>query len=145
MLGKIILISLIIPMSLISCETERCQIDYKSNLNIYKEAVKSIHRLDLEMNSEKTYFQPVRSINQNSKILSKLIFKEIDYVECHKDSTIIFQAYNCQKETSLRDVVYLLSYSPKGIQHLEGKRNTQNIIEIETNWFYGKHINTIAD
>ena len=57
----------------------------------------------------------------------------------------IFQAFNCQKESSLRDVVYFLSYSPKGIKHLKGKRNTTNVIEIEKNWFYGKHINTIAD
>ena len=143
--AKFISIGIVILISFISCETENCQINYESDLNIYNEAVKKIHELGLGMNSNETYFRPAKSFNSDSKILNKNVFDEVEYVECHKDSTIIFQAYNCQNENSLKDVVYFLSYCPKGIEHLNRKRNLQSVIEIERNWFYGKHINTVAD
>ena len=142
---KFILYAIAISITLVSCKTEKCQINYQSELDIYKKALKTIHELELEMNSDETYFRPVKSFNSGSGILSELVFDDVEYVECHEDSTIIFQAYNFQKESSLKDVVYFLSYCPKGIKHLKGKRNTQSISEIEKNWFYGKHINTVAD
>ena len=134
----------IVLVIVISCETEKCQINYERDFEIYEKAVRNIY-LNLEMNGNEPYHRIIKSIKSNNGILDTLVFDKVELVECYKDLTIIFQAYNCQEESLLRDKVYILSYSPKGLVHLKEKRNISKMIEVRKNWFYGSYIKTIAN
>lgn len=126
----------------LGCSQENCKIDFESKSNLYNSALKSIYTLNLEMNSNETYFRPIREIRIVDSLVSSEVFNEIEYIEVHEDSTIIFQAPNCNSENGFRDVVYLLAYVPKGIEHLKGKRNLGDYNKIKEDWYLAEHLNS---
>ncbi|NME71258.1 hypothetical protein [Flammeovirga aprica] len=128
-----------------SCESESCKIDFLKNEQYYIEALEKIHSLHLEMNSNQFYYRPILSISQRDEILNAKLSTEIQFIECHADSTIIFQAPNCNNEYALRDVVYFLAYAPKGIEQIKHKRNLGGIEEVSKNWYLCKHIYSLAN
>ena len=142
-LPKFILI--FIAVFVTGCSQESCKIDFDSSKSEFEDAISTIMELDLKMDSNQIYFRPIKIIRKKDKIISASIFEQIEFIECHQDSTVIFQAPNCDEETGFRDVIYILAYSPKGIEHLERKRNLVDIKEVAPDWFLGQHINTIAD
>jgi len=142
-IGKLLFLVLVVINS--SCSKEHCTINYKENFGIYENAVSEIFNLGLKMNSKETYYRWLKTIKVEDNIVDEDVFEEVEFIQCHEDSTIIFQAYNCNPQTALSDAIYVLAYSPQGIEHFKGKRNAMSIIKINENWFYAKHIETIAD
>lgn len=138
-----VLIFLICILS--SCSSESCKIDYQKNSDLFNDAVKEIHSLNLKMNKKEPYFQIVKSFTKETSPIETDIFNQIDFVECHEDGTIIFQAPNCNKESDFRDVVHFVAYSPMGRTHIIRKRSVGELKEIDENWFSGTHINSLAN
>ncbi len=97
------------------------------------------------MNSNEPYYRPILSLTESNNKISTNIFGEIEFIECHEDGTIIFQAPDCDSQSDFRNVIYFLAYSTKGKSHLEKKRNIGNLKNIKKNWFLGKHIKTLAN
>ena len=126
------------------CTSESCKINYELHSEKYDKALSVILEMNLVMNSIETHYRPVLKIDKDDNLLDTSLFDEIEFVECHEDSTIIFQAPNCEQENALRDVVYILVYSPKGIKHIKGKRNIGKIEVVGDNWYLCKHIYSIA-
>ncbi|QNK78333.1 hypothetical protein H7F37_04400 [Winogradskyella sp. PAMC22761] len=141
---KLIYIVLLINI-LSSCESESCKIDFNKNSELFNKAVKEIKALKLKMNSKEPYYRVVKSFTESTNPIKTNIFDQIEFVECHEDGTIIFQAPNCNKESDFRDVVYFVVYLPLGKNHIERKRNIGKLKELDENWFYGTHISTLAN
>ncbi|WP_147405125.1 hypothetical protein [Aquimarina sp. AD10] len=97
------------------------------------------------MNSEEPYYRVVKSFNESTSPIETNLFNQIEFVECHEDGTIIFQAPNCNKESDFRDVVHFVVYLPLGKSHIERKRNIGKLKKIEEKWFSGTHISTLAN
>lgn len=129
----------------LSCSTEDCKIDYHSNGDIFNNAVEDIYKMDLDFSSEEPYYNPILFINEDDVLLNNIPFKEIDFIECHQDGTIIFQGKDCNSESSFRNIVYSLVYSPKGELHIQKKRNLGDIKKIDENWYLCKLVNTLAN
>jgi hypothetical protein len=127
-----------------SCSTENCKINYELNSEKYKNALSLIFDMNLSMNSNNTYYRPILTIHEDDNLIDSTIFDEIEFIECHEDGTIIFQAYNCNPQNDFRDVVYILAYSSKGLNHIEGKRNIGKIINVDDNWYLCEHIYSLA-
>lgn len=130
---------------LLSCNSEPCKIDFERNSKSFYQIVKEIHALNLKKDSKKTTYRIVKSFNESSSPFKTNIFEQIEFIECHEDGTIIFQAPDCDKESDFRNVINFLAYSTKGKYHLEKKRNIGNLKEIKENWFLGQHIETLAN
>lgn len=130
---------------LFGCSQESCKIDFESNTNLYRNALTSIFDLNLEMVSDKNYFRIVRVIREDDSIVSPKVFDEIDFIEIHEDSTIIFQAPNCNQESSIHDVVNILVYAPKGAEHFKRKRNIGDYNKVLDKWYLAEHITTLAN
>jgi len=104
-----------------------------------------ILNLGLESSSNEPYNGAVLIITKEKNIVSENVFDEIDFIECHEDGTIIFQAPNCDLETDFRDVVYCLAYAPKGIEHIKRKKKADDIKQLENHWYLFKDISSIAN
>ncbi|MEP3209733.1 MAG: hypothetical protein ABJN95_11110 [Maribacter sp.] len=128
-----------------SCSSESCKIDFQKNSELFNKAVNEIHSLNLKMDSKEPYFQIVKSFTKKTSPMETDIFDQIDFVECHEDGTIIFQAPNCDTESDFRDVVYFVAFSPMGKSHIGQKRNIGELKELSGNWFLGTHISTLAN
>ena len=128
-----------------SCRSESCKIDFEKNSDLFNKAVNEIDSLNLIMDSKEPYFRIVKSFTKETSPIETDIFDQIDFVECHEDGTIIFQASNCNKESDFRDTVYFIAFSPLGKTHIERKRNIGNLKKMEKNWFLGTHISTLAN
>ncbi len=137
------LIFLIITLS--GCSSETCKIDFEKNADSYKEAVKEIHSLNLEMNSREPYFRIVKSFTETTSPFESKIFDQIEFIEIHEDGTIIFQAPNCDKESDFRDIVYFVAFAPLGESHIKRKRNIGKLEKLEGEWFLGTDISTLAN
>ena len=141
---KIPLLFLLISFSF-SCGSESCKIDFENNSDLFYKAVNEIHSLNLKMDSKEPYFRIVNSFSKETNLIGTEVFDQIEFIECHEDGTIIFQAPNCDQESDFRDVVYFVAFSPLGRKHIERKRTIGKIKEIDKNWFLGTHINTLAN
>ncbi|QNR25155.1 hypothetical protein [Croceimicrobium hydrocarbonivorans] len=128
-----------------SCQSEYCKIDFQNNVDSFNEAVHTINALNLKSDSKNPHFRIVKTFSKETSSIDTAIFKQIDFIECHEDGTIIFQAPNCNKENGFRDLVYFVAYSPQGKIHIERKRNIGQLKNIEGNWFSGAHINSLAN
>ena len=80
-------ISIVSIILFFGCSGENCTIDFKSNPSLYKNTLNSLFSLNLEMESEEPYYQPIQKIRVEDGIVSPEVFKEIDFIEVHKDST----------------------------------------------------------
>ncbi|WP_420402052.1 hypothetical protein [Flagellimonas sp.] len=128
-----------------SCDSESCRIDFKKNSDLFHRAVKEIHSLNLMMSSNEPYYRVVKSFTESTSPIETNIFDQIEFIECHEDGTIIFQAPNCDKESDFRDIIYFVAYLPLGETHIERKRNIGKLIKLEEHWFLGTHNSTLAD
>lgn len=97
------------------------------------------------MDSNETYFRIVKSYTKSTSPFGTEIFKEVEFIECHEDGTIIFQAPNCNKESGFRDVVCFVAYIPMGVDHIKRKRSIGELEKVRENWFLGTHINSLAN
>jgi len=97
------------------------------------------------MNSDKPYFRIIKSYSKKSIPFETDVFNQIDFIECHEDGTIIFQAPNCEKQSVLKDEIYFVAYSPKGEKHIREKRNIGELTKIDKRWFKGTHIKSISN
>ena len=97
------------------------------------------------MVSKEPYFRIVKSFTKETSPIETDIFDQIEFVECHEDGTIIFQAPNCNIESDFRDVVYFVAFSPLGKTHIERKRNIGKLKKLDENWFLGTHIYSLAN
>ncbi len=129
----------------VSCNTENCTIEFGTNGDLFREAKNKIYQLDLDLNSVNNGWDLVIDINENDSVVDAKIFEVVEKIEVHRDSTILFQAPNCEKESAFRDVVFVLAYSPKGKEGLKKKRNIGNIEDLEDGWYLIEHINTLAN
>lgn len=132
-------------ISILSCSSESCKIDFEGNSNLYTKALNEIYNLNIKMNSDEPYYRPVLSFTESNNKIDINVFDEIEFIECHEDGTIIFQAPDCDKESYFRNVIYFLAYSPKGKSHLEKKRNIGALKKIKKDWFLGEHIETLSN
>jgi len=130
---------------LTGCSSESCRIDFDNNSEIYSFALEEIFAMNLKMDSEEPFRRPILLIYEKDSLVNSEVFSEIEFIECHEDSTIIFQAPNCDGQSDFRDVVYFLAYSPKGPEHIKRKRNIGKIKKVKENWYLCKHIESIAN
>lgn len=129
----------------LSCKGEQCTISFEKNKGDYTQIVKEIRSLGIEMKNSNSYFRPVLTVRETDNIFSINVFDQIEFIECHSDSTVIFQAPNCTKGNAVRDVVKFLAYSPHGSENIRKKRNVGSLNKKEDNWFMGTHILTLAN
>lgn len=128
-----------------SCSMESCSIDFEENSEDYQQVIIEIGNLNLKMISDEPYSRIVKTIKKEDGIVNSLIFKDVEFIECHEDSTIIFQAPNCTKRSALKDDIFILVYAPKGESHILRKRNVRGLKRIDENWFQGYHVLSLAN
>ncbi|EZH72351.1 hypothetical protein ATO12_23140 [Aquimarina atlantica] len=132
-------------ISILSCSSESCKIDFERNSDLYGQALNEIYNLNLKMDSDEPHHKPVLLFTKLNNKIDTNVFDEIEFIECHEDGTVIFQAPDCDNESDFRNVIYFLAYSPKGKSHLEKKRNIGSLKKIKEDWFLGEHIETLAN
>jgi hypothetical protein len=129
----------------VSCETESCKIDFENHSELFKKVVSEIHSSNLKMDSKEPYSRIVKSYTKSTSPFGQRVFEEVEFIECHEDGTIIFQAPNCNSESDFSDAVYFLAYIPMGEAHIKRKRNIGELEKVAENWFYGTHIYSLAN
>ncbi|WP_034244831.1 hypothetical protein [Aquimarina atlantica] len=139
------ILRIILLISILSCSSESCKIDFERNSDLYGQALNEIYNLNLKMDSDEPHHKPVLLFTKLNNKIDTNVFDEIEFIECHEDGTVIFQAPDCDNESDFRNVIYFLAYSPKGKSHLEKKRNIGSLKKIKEDWFLGEHIETLAN
>lgn len=131
--------------TIVGCETESCKIDFENNQELFKKVVDEIYSFDPKLDGKEPYYRIVKSYTKTTSPFGMDVFREIEFIECHEDGTIISQAPNCNSESPLSDAVYFAAYVPLGRSHIERKRLIGELEKVAENWFLGIHIYSLAN
>lgn len=112
---------------------------------MYQKAILDISNLNMRTTSNQPYSRIIKTIKRSDNLVDEAIFEHVEFIECHADSTVIFQAPNCTKGSGFKDDIFVLIYAPKGETHINRKRNIRGLKRISENWFQGFHVISLAN
>lgn len=135
----------LLSLVIVGCDSETCNINFDENAELYREVVAEVQKLNLGMDNNTPAFEIIGTFTKSKNVLPGEVFNQVEFIECHADGTIIFQAPNCDPGNMLRDVVNFVAFSPRGIGHIRTKRNIGELEVLDGNWYAGTHIHSMAN